>query len=71
MSCLDTCLFALLLFNDNLQRGNFIERFKQNKLDGIYEDQYMQIVAKYKENKERPEGERRRRRFMAASRVLS
>jgi hypothetical protein len=54
---LDTCLFALLSLTDNVTRKSFDE-LKRCKFDGKYEDQYMQIIAKYRENKEREKGNR-------------
>ena len=53
----DTILFALLSLTDNF-RENIIEKLKQNKLTGKYEDQYLQLVGKYKENKNRESGKR-------------
>lgn len=54
----DTILVSLLSLSDNLEQPNFIEKLKANKLTGIYEDQYLQLVDKYKENKSKPQGER-------------
>jgi type I restriction-modification system DNA methylase subunit len=54
---LETCLSHLLSLTDNLSRKSF-EELKKCKFDGKYEDQYMQIVAKYRENKEREKGKR-------------
>jgi hypothetical protein len=54
---LDTCLFFLLFLTDNHTRKSF-EELINLKFDGKYEDQYMQIVAKYRENKERERGNR-------------
>src|SRR5437879_369824 len=55
---IDTCLFALLSLTDNLHEGNIIEKLKENKLTGTYEEQYLQLVGRYKENKSQPKGER-------------
>lgn len=55
---LDTCLYSLLSLTDNLKEKDIIERLTQNKLTGIYEDGYMQVVNKYKENEIRPQGQR-------------
>lgn len=54
----DICLNALLSFTDNVRHFDITERLNENKLTGIYEDRYMQLVAKYKENKSRKAGNR-------------
>jgi hypothetical protein len=54
---LDTCLFALLSLTDNHIRKSY-EELISLKFDGKYEDQYLQIIAKYRENKEREKGKR-------------
>ena len=55
---IDVCLSSLLSLTHNLQYGNIIERLQQNKLTGKYEEQYMQLVAKYPENKTKEKGKR-------------
>lgn len=57
----EVCLSALLSFTDNLQHTDykeFTDRLTQNKLSGVYEERYMGLVAKYKENKTRKPGQR-------------
>src|SRR5579864_435861 len=54
----DFVLSALLSWTDNLKYGDVKERFSENALTGPYEDRYMAIIAKYKENKTRQQGER-------------
>ena len=46
---LDLILNSLLSLTDNLGRKNFIDKFKENKFDGKYNDRYMEIVKKYGE----------------------
>jgi hypothetical protein len=55
---LDVCLSSLLSLTDNMQYPDFLEKAKQNKFTGIYEDRYMAIVRKYKENVDREHGKR-------------
>ncbi len=55
---IETCLLALLSLTDNMKHADLIERLQQNKLTGMYEDQYLQLVAKYKENKSQAQGKR-------------
>jgi len=55
---IDVCLFSLLSFTDNLTQPDIIERLKTNALTGNYEDEYMNIVEKYKENKTAEKGKR-------------
>jgi len=57
----EVCLAALLSFTDNLGRlpsGEFVERLRENRLSGQYEERYMALVKKYKENRTRATGER-------------
>jgi len=54
----DICLSALLSLTDNMQYADITERLSENKLTGTYEDRYMHLVEKYKENKSRKPGER-------------
>lgn len=54
----DFVLSALLSWTDNMKYTDTIERFSENALTGLYNDRYMQIIAKYKENKSRPYGQR-------------
>ncbi len=55
---IDTCLLSLLSLTENMQDPNIIEKLKNNKLTGKYEEQYLQMVEKYKENKTREKGNR-------------
>jgi type I restriction-modification system DNA methylase subunit len=55
---IDVCLFSLLSFTENMQYPDVIERLKNNKLTGKYEEQYMKIVEQYKENQIREKGNR-------------
>lgn len=50
---LDLILNSLLALTDNLSRENIIQKFKENKLDGKYNDKYMEIVKKYKNDAEK------------------
>jgi type I restriction-modification system DNA methylase subunit len=54
----EMCLLSQLSLTDNLKHLDILERVKQNKLTGAYEDQYMQLVGRYKENKTHPKGKR-------------
>jgi type I restriction-modification system DNA methylase subunit len=54
----ETILAALLSLTDNMKHADFVERLKQNKLTGLYEKRYLQLVAKYQENTTRQAGER-------------
>jgi type I restriction-modification system DNA methylase subunit len=54
----EVILSALLSLTDNMQYADITERLAENKLTGIYEERYMGIVEKYKENKSRKSGER-------------
>jgi hypothetical protein len=51
-------LNALLSLTDNMKYGDFKEKLVDNRLTGRYEDRYMEIVRKYKENQTRKEGDR-------------
>lgn len=53
---LDLMMAAYLSLTDNVQRPDFADKFKANKLDGPYEDRYMEIVARYEDD--RPKGDR-------------
>lgn len=56
---LDIILNSLLAITDNLLRNqDFFNRLKENKFDGVYEERYMAIVNKYKENKTVEKGKR-------------
>jgi N-6 DNA Methylase len=55
---LDICLFSLLSLTENIQREDLIDRMKNNKLTGKYEEQYMRLVDKYPENKTGEKGQR-------------
>jgi type I restriction-modification system DNA methylase subunit len=57
----EVCLSAILSLTDNLQRlpyAEFMERLTDNRLTGVYEERYLSLVAKYKENTTRKQGER-------------
>jgi type I restriction enzyme M protein len=57
----DVCLSAILSLTDNLERlpfAEFMERLQDNRLTGIYEERYLSLVAKYKENTTRKQGQR-------------
>ena len=49
---LNLILNSLLSLTDNLGRENFIEKFKENKLDGEYSNRYLEIVKKYNNGEE-------------------
>jgi type I restriction-modification system DNA methylase subunit len=56
----EACLSAILSLTDNLQNlgyTEFTERLTENRLTGVYEERYMNLVAKYKENTTRKMGE--------------
>jgi hypothetical protein len=55
---IDTALYALLSMTYNLRFPDLPERLRQNKLEGPYEEEYLKIVARYRENKDRPHGQR-------------
>ena len=44
------------LLTDNFSRPDFVDKFKANKLDGAYEDRYMEIVKRYADKE--PTGKR-------------
>jgi hypothetical protein len=48
---IDTCLLSLLSLTDNMQDPNVIEKLKNNKLTGTYEEQYLNLVKKIKKIK--------------------
>ncbi len=54
----DICLNALLSLTDNMQYADVTDRLAENKLTGIYEERYMCLVEKYRENKSRKPGKR-------------
>jgi hypothetical protein len=54
----DICLNSLLSLTHNLQYPDFQERLQENRFTGPYEDNYMAYVARYRENKDRPIGQR-------------
>lgn len=54
----EVCLSALLSLTDNMQYTDVAERLNENRLTGVYEERYMGIVNRYKENKSRKLGER-------------
>ncbi len=51
-------LNALLSMTDNFAKENFIQKLRTNKLDGKFEDRYIEIVKKYRENQTDPKGKR-------------
>jgi len=51
-------LNALLSLTDNMKYGDFQNKLADNRLIGVYEDRYMGIVRKYKENESKPHGQR-------------
>jgi type I restriction-modification system DNA methylase subunit len=55
---IDTCLFSLLSLTENMQHLDVIERLTANKFTGTYEEQYMQMVERYNENKTAEKGNR-------------
>jgi len=63
---IDVCLFSLLSLTENMQYPDVIDRLKNNKLTGKYEDAYMKIVEKYKENKTAERGTRSADYFASA-----
>jgi len=54
----ETVLSALLSFTDNLRYADVADRIRENRLTGVYEDRYMSLIARYKENKDRAQGSR-------------
>ena len=46
----DLMLAAYLSLTDNFGRSDFVEKLKANKLDGPYEDRYIEIVKLYKDD---------------------
>lgn len=67
---IEASLNALLSLTHNLQFADIIERVKENTLTGIYEDRYMAIVRKYKENQSQPIEKRPADHFKTAWEVL-
>lgn len=63
-------LNALLSLTDNMKYADFQEKLADNRLTGMYEDRYMEIVRKYKENQSRPHGKRPADYFAQAWRWL-
>src|SRR5690349_18694436 len=55
---IDTCVCSLLSLTDNMQHPDVIEPLKTNKITGKYQEQYMNIIAKYKENENGKKGDR-------------
>jgi type I restriction-modification system DNA methylase subunit len=47
---LDLMLAAYFSLTDNFTRPDFVEKPKANKFDGPYEDRYMEIVRRYKDD---------------------
>jgi type I restriction-modification system DNA methylase subunit len=67
---IDLGLLALLSLTNNMQYPDVIERLKENRLTGRYEDQYLEIMGRYKENKEREMGKRPADYFASAFGLL-
>jgi type I restriction-modification system DNA methylase subunit len=65
---LDLMLAAYLSVTDNLSRPDFEEKLKANKLDGTYEDRYMEIAKRYADD--HPKSKRAIDYFAAATREL-
>lgn len=65
---LDLMLAAYLSVTDNLSRPDFADKFKANRLDGVYEDRYMEIVKRYADDQ--PKSNRAIDRFAAATTEL-
>lgn len=55
---IDLALNSLLSLTENFDKPDFAERVKANKLEGIFNDRYMAIVRRYRENESRPQSER-------------
>ncbi len=55
---LDLILNSLCSLTENMNRPDLIHRLRENRLEGKYEDQYLQIVQRYRENRTRRRGER-------------
>src|SRR4051812_34371011 len=54
----DICLLSLLSFTKYMQYTEILDRLENNELTGEYEEQYLNMVEKYKENKTREKGTR-------------
>jgi type I restriction-modification system DNA methylase subunit len=65
---LDLMLAAYLSITDNFSRPYFIEKLKAQKLDGIFEDRYMEIVKRYADKA--PKGDRAIDHFQLATAEL-
>jgi type I restriction-modification system DNA methylase subunit len=55
---LDLTLNSLLSLTENMGKPDLMERLKENRLDDEYNARYLEIVGRYKENKDRPHGQR-------------
>src|SRR5262245_1154342 len=66
----DIALATLLSFTYNLQQPGYMERLRTNTLIGPYEEEYMRFVRKYRQNADRPRGERPADYFAQAWAVL-
>ena len=60
----DAVLNSLLSLTDNSTKPDFLERLRENRLQGKFEDRYMEVVARYESNKE--VGKRPADRFVKA-----
>lgn len=54
---LDTIIYTLLSFTASFDE-NIIDKMLANKFENIYEDEYMKLISKYKENQTRERGKR-------------
>ncbi len=68
---LDLILNSLCSLTENINRPDLIQRLRENRLEGKYEDQYLQIIQRYRENQTRRRGERPIDYFTEAWSVLS
>lgn len=55
---LDLALNTVLSLTANMGKPDLIERIKENRLDDEYNARYLEIVGRYKENKDRRPGQR-------------
>lgn len=55
---IDLTLNSLLSLTANIGKPDLIDRLKENRLDDEYNSRYLDIVGRYKENKDREQGKR-------------